>query len=67
MVVNKFNEEKEWSKYFEHEETKSLISDVKDVYKKRHIKSKHISLSTSVANTREKDLADCTIIKKLGF
>ena len=67
MVMNKFSDEQQWFKYFEYKETNSWISNVKHVAKKRHVRAKHIALSTAVANSWVKKVVGSVVVNKPGF
>ena len=53
--------------YFEYKETKSWISNVKQVDKKRHVRAKHIALSTAVVNSWVKKVVGNVVVNKPGF
>ena len=67
MVMNKFSDGKQWFKYFEYKETKSWISNVKQVDKKRHVRAKHIALSMAVVNSWVKKGVGSVVVNKPGF
>ena len=67
MVMNKFSDEQKWFKYFEYKETKSWISNVKQVNEKWHVRAKHIALSTAVENSRVKKVVGSDVVNKPGF
>ena len=67
MVINKFNNEHIWFRYFEYNETKAWIMNTKQVDKKRKVKAKHIAISASVANAWQTRSVGTVVVKKPGF
>ena len=67
MVINKFNNEHTWFRYFEYDETKAWIMNTKQVDKKRKVKAKHIAPSPSMANGWESTIIGHNIVKKPGY
>ena len=67
MVINKFNNEHRWFRYFKYDETKAWIMNTKQVDKKRKVKAKHIAISASVANAWQRRSVGTVVVKKPGF
>ena len=67
MVINKFNNEHRWFRYFKYDETKAWIMNTKQVDKKRKVKAKHIAISASVANAWQRKSVGTVVVKKPGF
>ena len=67
MVINKFNNEHLWFRYFEYDETKAWIMNTKQVDKKRKVKAKHIAISACVANAWQRRSVGTVVVNKPGI
>ena len=67
MVINKFNNEHRWFRYFECDETKAWIMNTKQVDKKRKEKAKHVAFSASVENAWQRRSVGTVVVNKPGF